>query len=109
MLPVETNVVHKWQWTLQQKLRYFFSYLTYSAIQLKEILKILEKLNENGKWKWLLHYRESKNLKEDVRSVCVKGAGAPGPMFVVLSVIQAPQPESSVSMGVTFLRFMSAG
>ncbi|XP_029403229.1 protein FAM208B isoform X3 [Mus pahari] len=35
--------------------------------QLKEILKILEKLNENGKWKWLLHYRENKNLKEDVR------------------------------------------
>ncbi|XP_021035901.1 protein FAM208B isoform X4 [Mus caroli] len=38
-----------------------------TLVQLKEILKILEKLNENGKWKWLLHYRESKNLKEDVR------------------------------------------
>ncbi|XP_020829360.1 protein TASOR 2 isoform X1 [Phascolarctos cinereus] len=35
--------------------------------QLKEIVKILEKLNANGKWKWLLHYRESKKLKEDVR------------------------------------------
>ncbi|XP_076795524.1 protein TASOR 2 isoform X3 [Arvicanthis niloticus] len=38
-----------------------------TLVQLKEILKILEKLNENGRWKWLLHYRENKKLKEDVR------------------------------------------
>ncbi|XP_055400124.1 protein TASOR 2 isoform X4 [Bubalus kerabau] len=38
-----------------------------TLVQLKEIVKILEKLNENGRWKWLLHYRENKKLKEDVR------------------------------------------
>uniref|UniRef100_A0A8C8Z5U0 Transcription activation suppressor family member 2 n=1 Tax=Prolemur simus TaxID=1328070 RepID=A0A8C8Z5U0_PROSS len=35
--------------------------------ELKEIVKILEKLNRNARWKWLLHYRENKKLKEDVR------------------------------------------
>ncbi|XP_038243568.1 protein TASOR 2 isoform X3 [Dermochelys coriacea] len=35
--------------------------------QLKEIIKTLEKLNSHGKWKWLLHYKESKKLKEDIR------------------------------------------
>ncbi|XP_010834671.1 PREDICTED: protein FAM208B isoform X4 [Bison bison bison] len=40
---------------------------TLTLVQLKEIVKILEKLNENGRWKWLLHYRENKKLKEDVR------------------------------------------
>ncbi|XP_036921797.1 protein TASOR 2 isoform X3 [Sturnira hondurensis] len=40
---------------------------TLTLVQLKEIVKILEKLNGNGRWKWLLHYRESKKLKEDVR------------------------------------------
>ncbi|XP_032114099.1 protein TASOR 2 isoform X6 [Sapajus apella] len=38
-----------------------------TLVQLKEIIKILEKLNGNGRWKWLLHYRESKKLKEDER------------------------------------------
>ncbi|XP_073912826.1 protein TASOR 2 isoform X3 [Castor canadensis] len=40
---------------------------TITLVQLKEIVKILEKLNGNGRWKWLLHYRENKKLKEDVR------------------------------------------
>ncbi|XP_004691278.1 PREDICTED: protein FAM208B [Condylura cristata] len=40
---------------------------TLTLVQLKEIVKILEKLNGNGRWKWLLHYREYKKLKEDVR------------------------------------------
>ncbi|XP_040104768.1 protein TASOR 2 isoform X6 [Oryx dammah] len=40
---------------------------TLTLVQLKEIVKILEKLNGNGRWKWLLHYRENKKLKEDVR------------------------------------------
>ncbi|XP_023086272.2 protein TASOR 2 isoform X3 [Piliocolobus tephrosceles] len=38
-----------------------------TLVQLKEIIKILEKLNGNGKWKWLLHYRENKKLKDDER------------------------------------------
>ncbi|XP_063463315.1 protein TASOR 2 isoform X6 [Pan paniscus] len=38
-----------------------------TLVQLKEIIKILEKLNGNGRWKWLLHYRENKKLKEDER------------------------------------------
>ncbi|XP_066886291.1 protein TASOR 2 isoform X10 [Kogia breviceps] len=40
---------------------------TLTLVQLKEIVKILEKLNGNGRWKWLLHYRENKKLKEDMR------------------------------------------
>ncbi|XP_016075235.1 PREDICTED: protein FAM208B isoform X2 [Miniopterus natalensis] len=40
---------------------------TLTLVQLKEIVKILEKLNGNGRWKWLLHYRENKKLKEDLR------------------------------------------
>ncbi|XP_074214307.1 protein TASOR 2 isoform X1 [Camelus bactrianus] len=40
---------------------------TLTLVQLKEIVKILEKLNGNGRWKWLLHYRETKKLREDVR------------------------------------------
>ncbi|KAK2519327.1 Fam208b [Columba livia] len=35
--------------------------------QLKEVVKVLEKLNRGGRWKWLLHYKESKKLREDVR------------------------------------------
>ncbi|NXJ04321.1 F208B protein, partial [Odontophorus gujanensis] len=35
--------------------------------QLKEVLKVLEKLNGSGRWKWLLHYKESKKLRENVR------------------------------------------
>nr|XP_054293168.1 protein TASOR 2 isoform X2 [Pongo pygmaeus] len=38
-----------------------------TLVQLKEIIKILEKLNGNGRWKWLLHYRENRKLKEDER------------------------------------------
>ncbi|XP_059953550.1 protein TASOR 2 isoform X4 [Mesoplodon densirostris] len=40
---------------------------TLTLVQLKEIVKTLEKLNGNGRWKWLLHYRETKKLKDDVR------------------------------------------
>ncbi|XP_008567642.1 PREDICTED: protein FAM208B [Galeopterus variegatus] len=40
---------------------------TLTLVQLKEIVKILEKLNGNGRWRWLLHYRENKKLKQDVR------------------------------------------
>ncbi|KAM4902079.1 protein TASOR 2 [Sylvia borin] len=35
--------------------------------QLKEVLKVLEKLNRNGRWKWLLHHRESRKLRGDLR------------------------------------------
>lgn len=49
------------------KTHHIFSCWTYSTVQLKEILKILEKLNENSRWKWLLHYKENKKLKEGVR------------------------------------------
>uniref|UniRef100_A0A8C3K6C6 Transcription activation suppressor family member 2 n=1 Tax=Calidris pygmaea TaxID=425635 RepID=A0A8C3K6C6_9CHAR len=35
--------------------------------QLKEVVKVLEKLNKSGRWKWLLHYKESKKLREDIR------------------------------------------
>ncbi|XP_054669075.1 protein TASOR 2 isoform X3 [Grus americana] len=35
--------------------------------QLKEVVKVLEKLNRSGRWKWLLHYKESKKLREEAR------------------------------------------
>ncbi|XP_063164997.1 protein TASOR 2 [Candoia aspera] len=35
--------------------------------ELKDVIKTLEKLNSYGRWKWLLHYRETKNLREDAR------------------------------------------
>ncbi|XP_058047902.1 protein TASOR 2 [Ahaetulla prasina] len=35
--------------------------------ELKDVIKTLEKLNSHGRWKWFLHYRESKKLKEDAR------------------------------------------
>ncbi|XP_077614537.1 protein TASOR 2 [Crocuta crocuta] len=38
-----------------------------TLVQLKDVVKTLEKLNGSGRWKWLLHHRESKKLKEDVR------------------------------------------
>ncbi|RLV71567.1 hypothetical protein DV515_00017320 [Chloebia gouldiae] len=34
--------------------------------QLKEVVKVLEKLNRSGRWKWLLHHRESKKLRGDL-------------------------------------------
>lgn len=38
-----------------------------SAAQLKDVVRTLEKLNRNGRWKWLLHHRENKKLREDAR------------------------------------------
>ncbi|XP_074759654.1 protein TASOR 2 isoform X3 [Athene noctua] len=37
--------------------------------QLKEVVRLLEKLNRSGRWKWLLHYKESKKLREDISRV----------------------------------------
>ncbi|NWX33422.1 F208B protein, partial [Notiomystis cincta] len=36
--------------------------------QLKEVVKVLEQLSRNGRWKWLLHHRESKKLRGDLRA-----------------------------------------
>jgi len=41
--------------------------LAVSPVQLKEVVKVLEKLNRSGRWKWFLHYKESKKLRENVR------------------------------------------
>ncbi|XP_072291456.1 uncharacterized protein tasor2 [Eucyclogobius newberryi] len=38
---------------------------------MKKILEILQKLSQTGKWKWLLHYRDSRRLKENAR-LCPK-------------------------------------
>ncbi|XP_078533450.1 protein TASOR 2 isoform X2 [Lissotriton helveticus] len=35
--------------------------------QLQDILKLLEKLNRHERWKWFLHYRERKKMKEESR------------------------------------------
>lgn len=34
---------------------------------LQDILKLLEKLNRHERWKWFLHYRERKKMKEESR------------------------------------------
>ncbi|RXM35636.1 hypothetical protein EOD39_3980 [Acipenser ruthenus] len=36
---------------------------------LKEIVNVLEELNQQGRWKWWLHYKDSKMLKENGRTV----------------------------------------
>ncbi|MGH0135793.1 UNVERIFIED_CONTAM: hypothetical protein FKN15_035181 [Acipenser sinensis] len=36
---------------------------------LKEIANVLEELSQKGKWKWWLHYKDSKMLKENGRTV----------------------------------------
>ncbi|XP_030335649.1 protein TASOR 2 isoform X3 [Strigops habroptila] len=36
--------------------------------QLKEVVNVLEMLNRSGRWKWLLHYKEGKKLREDIRA-----------------------------------------
>ncbi|XP_069716551.1 protein TASOR 2 isoform X2 [Phaenicophaeus curvirostris] len=33
--------------------------------QLREVVKVLEELNRSARWKWLLHYKESKKLRGD--------------------------------------------
>ncbi|XP_027970426.1 protein FAM208B isoform X2 [Eumetopias jubatus] len=40
---------------------------TVTLAQLKDMVRTLEKLNRNGRWKWLLHHRENKKLRQDVR------------------------------------------
>ncbi|KAH0617188.1 hypothetical protein JD844_029000 [Phrynosoma platyrhinos] len=35
--------------------------------ELKEMVKTLEKLNGHGRWRWFLHYKEVKKLREDAR------------------------------------------
>ncbi|XP_068025323.1 protein TASOR 2 isoform X4 [Melanerpes formicivorus] len=35
--------------------------------QLKEVVEVLKKLNRSGRWKWFLHYKERKKLREDGR------------------------------------------
>ncbi|XP_034877609.1 protein TASOR 2 isoform X2 [Mirounga leonina] len=40
---------------------------TVTLAQLKDMVRALQKLNGNGRWKWLLHYRENKRLRENVR------------------------------------------
>ncbi|XP_045867140.1 protein TASOR 2 isoform X2 [Meles meles] len=40
---------------------------TVTLAQLKDVVRTLEQLNGNGRWKWLLHRRENKKLREDAR------------------------------------------
>ncbi|PWA28477.1 hypothetical protein CCH79_00016306, partial [Gambusia affinis] len=39
-----------------------------SVGNMKKISKILQELSRMGKWKWMLHYRDSRRLKENARS-----------------------------------------
>ncbi|KAM9754763.1 uncharacterized protein tasor2 isoform 2-T2 [Menidia menidia] len=38
-----------------------------SLCDMKRITEILEELSKMGKWKWMLHYRDSRRLKENAR------------------------------------------
>uniref|UniRef100_A0A8C3QFD1 Protein FAM208B n=1 Tax=Cyanoderma ruficeps TaxID=181631 RepID=A0A8C3QFD1_9PASS len=40
--------------------------------QLREVLKVLEELNRDGRWKWLLHHGESRRLRADLRDEAQK-------------------------------------
>ncbi|KAG8576828.1 hypothetical protein GDO81_009994 [Engystomops pustulosus] len=41
--------------------------------KLKEVLTILEKMNRTSHWKWLIHYRENRKIKEDKRAEALSG------------------------------------
>uniref|UniRef100_A0A3P8RYM0 Uncharacterized protein n=1 Tax=Amphiprion percula TaxID=161767 RepID=A0A3P8RYM0_AMPPE len=38
-----------------------------SLCNMKKLSEILQELSSNGKWKWMLHYRDSRRLKENAR------------------------------------------
>uniref|UniRef100_A0A3Q2YXX7 Uncharacterized LOC109522957 n=1 Tax=Hippocampus comes TaxID=109280 RepID=A0A3Q2YXX7_HIPCM len=38
-----------------------------SLDKVKRLLEVLQELNKTGKWKWLLHYRDSRRFKENAR------------------------------------------
>ncbi|KAM4618400.1 uncharacterized protein tasor2 isoform 1-T1 [Polymixia lowei] len=38
-----------------------------SLCNMKKMLQFLEELSKKGKWKWVLHYRDSRSLKENAR------------------------------------------
>ncbi|KAK2842484.1 hypothetical protein Q5P01_012684 [Channa striata] len=38
-----------------------------SLCKIKKCIEILQELRETGKWKWMLHYRDSRRLKEKAR------------------------------------------
>nr|XP_056702605.1 protein TASOR 2 [Euleptes europaea] len=40
---------------------------TMTTGELKEVIKTLEQLNGHWKWRWLLHYKETKKLRENAR------------------------------------------
>ncbi|XP_043103207.1 uncharacterized protein tasor2 isoform X2 [Puntigrus tetrazona] len=41
---------------------------TLTLDDLKKVVGILEELDKQGKWKWFLHYRDSRRLRENARS-----------------------------------------
>lgn len=34
---------------------------------MKKVVGIMEELDKKGKWKWFLHYRDSRKLRENAR------------------------------------------
>ncbi|OCT89248.1 hypothetical protein XELAEV_18017867mg [Xenopus laevis] len=42
-----------------------------SLDKLKDIFRLLKKMNKTSGWKWLVHYRENRKLKDDKRMGCV--------------------------------------
>lgn len=41
--------------------------------KLKEVLAVLEKMNRTSPWKWLIHHRENRKLKENKRAETLSG------------------------------------
>ncbi|KAM9854806.1 uncharacterized protein tasor2 [Aulostomus maculatus] len=42
-----------------------------SLCHMKRVSEILQQLNKTGRWKWMLHYRDSRRMKENARSSAV--------------------------------------
>lgn len=47
----------------------FFSLLFDNVFKenMKKVVGIMEELDKKGKWKWFLHYRDSRKLRESAR------------------------------------------
>ncbi|XP_075713608.1 protein TASOR 2 isoform X2 [Rhinoderma darwinii] len=58
--------------------------------KLKEVLAVLEKMNRSSPWKWLIHYRENRKLKEDKRAEAVSPTK--------MSMLKSYQPSNVIEI-----------
>lgn len=48
---------------------FFFVFYLYKILKenMRKVVGIMEELDKKGKWKWYLHYRDSRRLRENAR------------------------------------------